>query len=431
MKVVNIVPGFGGTFYCGNCLRDSAYTASLRKEGHDAIILPMYLPLTLNNTANYADTPVFYGAVNIYLKQQFPFLRNMPDWLERFLNSKPLLKFAAGKSGSTRATGLESLTESMLLGKDGFQKRELQQLVDFLKHHEKPDIIHFSNALLIGLAAQIREELGIPVVCSLQDEDVWLDAMHEDQRDHLWNLLAEKAKDVDMFIAVSQYFATVMQKKMKLPDDKLTILPIGIDLTQYEYHPPSTDPLVVGYVSRICEENGFGLLVDAFIRLKQDNRFHQLKLKATGGYTGDDKNFIKAQLDKLKEKGIDGDFEIVHHFTTDDLRQFFRTITLLSVPVLKGEAFGLYQLEALASGIPLVQPAIGAFPEIIATTGGGITYTPNHSASLATALANLLSDPASIMEYSRKGAEAVKMSYDSAKLTRQMISIYSTVMQKT
>ena len=30
----------------------------------------------------------------------------------------------------------------------------------------------------------------------------------------------------------------------------------------------------------------------------------------------------------------------------------------------------MYQLEALASGIPLVQPSVGAFPEIIEATGG-------------------------------------------------------------
>jgi len=171
MKIVNIVPGFGGTFYCGNCLRDSAFTSSLRNAGHQAIMLPMYLPLSREGEKS-ADIPVFYGAVNIYLKQQFPFLKRMPAWLERFLNSSAILKFAAGKSGSTRATGLEELTESMLLGSKGNQGHELQQLIDFLKHREKPDLIHFSNALLLGMAGEIRQALGIPVVCSLQDEDV-------------------------------------------------------------------------------------------------------------------------------------------------------------------------------------------------------------------------------------------------------------------
>ncbi|MEI7981105.1 MAG: hypothetical protein WCI71_05600, partial [Bacteroidota bacterium] len=73
MKIVNIVPGFGGTFYCGNCLRDSGFVASLRQAGHDAVILPVYLPLAMDGNSILTDIPVFYGAVNIYLKQQFPF----------------------------------------------------------------------------------------------------------------------------------------------------------------------------------------------------------------------------------------------------------------------------------------------------------------------------------------------------------------------
>lgn len=430
MKIVNIVPGFGGTFYCGNCLRDSAYTTSLRKAGHEAIILPMYLPLSLRNSPTQGDTPVFYGAVSIFLKQEFPFMRNMPAWLEKVFNSKPMLKFAASKSGSTRATGLEGLTESMLLGKDGYQRKELQQLVDFLKHHEKPDVIHFSNALLIGLAGQIKQELGIPVVCSLQDEDVWLDAMHENQRAHLWKLLSEKAKDVDIFVSVSEYFAKLIMERTEIPGEKIKILPIGIDTSLYTWQAPSIDPPTIGYVSRICEENGFGLLVDAFIRLKQVPGFHQVKLKATGGYTGDDKAFIHQQLKKLDNKGLKADFELVADFSPAGIREFFKRITLLSVPVLNGEAFGLYQLEALASGIPIVQPEIGAFPEIIAATQGGITYSPHTASSLADALESLLLNKELIMKYSQQGNASVRNLYDSVQLTGKMIDIYHSILPK-
>ena len=123
MKIVNIVPGFGGSFYCGNCLRDSSYVKSLRDAGHDAVTLPIYLPLTLNGE-HQQDTPVFYGAINIYLKQQFPFLRNMPKWMEKFFNSPSFLKYAAKKAGSTRAEGLEEMTISMLQGHEGYQKEE-------------------------------------------------------------------------------------------------------------------------------------------------------------------------------------------------------------------------------------------------------------------------------------------------------------------
>jgi glycosyltransferase involved in cell wall biosynthesis len=426
MKIVHIVPGFGGTFYCGNCLRDSGVVASLKKAGHDAVTLPMYLPLTMNGQASDHEIPVFYGAVNIYLKQ-FPVFRHMPKWFEKLMDSPAILKFAARKSGSTRASGLEDLTESMLLGAEGHQSEELQQLVDFLKNHEKPDIIHFSNVLLLGMAKQIRDEVKVPVVYSLQDEDVWIDAMHQDRREKMWQLLAEKAKDVDAFIAVSRFFADVMQSRMSIPDSKLHVLHVGVDTEAYNYSRPAKTHQVIGFVSRICEENGFEILVDAFIRLRENPAFSTLKLKATGGMTGDDTKFINKQINKLKQRNLDGDFEIQADFTLNGLRDFFRSVTVLSVPVLKGEAFGLYQLEALASGVPLVQPELGAFPEIISASGGGVTYKPNSASALAEKLAEVLSDPAKLETMSLAGRKAVEEHFDCRKLSVQMVEIYKTL----
>ena len=425
MKIVNIVPGFGGTFYCGNCLRDSAYVRSLRNAGHDAVSLPVYLPLSLEGKLSKSDKPVFYGAVNIYLKQAFPVMRKMPAWMEKAFNSDWILKFAASKAGSTRAEGLEDMTASMLMGMEGNQASELRELVDFLKNHEKPDIVHFSNALLIGMAKSIREETGIPTVCSLQDEDVWIDAMRPDYQGKMWTLLAEKARDVDAFIAVSDYFAGVMKEKLHIPEEKLHVIPIGIIPENYVVQQPATDPPAIGYLSRLNKENGFGILVDAFIKLKTDSRFHALRLKATGGKTGDDKAFIATQIKKLRNAGLMAFVDFPEDFSAHGIREFFRNISLLSVPVLKGEAFGIYQIEAMASGIPIVQPSLGAFPEIVEKTGGGLIYHPNTPDALAAKLAEALTTPGLLQKVSAAGRIGVEKHYNCNWLTNKMIELYS------
>lgn len=429
MKIIQIVPGFGGTFYCGNCLRDSALVQSLRNEGHDALTVPMYLPLTLNGQTKPDEVPVFYGAVILYLKQNYPWLRSMPGFMERFLNSKAILSYAAHKAGSTRATGLEEMTESMLLGSEGNQHQELEELVDFLKK-EKPDVVHLSNALLLGLAERIKEEVKTPVIFSLQDEDVWVDAMHESFRERIWELMAQKGEDVDGFIAVSHFYAGVMQQRMKIPDEKLHVVYIGVNADAYEPTRLATNPPAIGYLSRMNEENGFELLIDAFLELKQNNSFAPLRLYATGGMTGDDKPFINKQMQKLKQANLSGQVEIMHDFRQDQLSDFFRKITLLSVPVLKGEAFGLYQLEALASGVPLVQPALGAFPEIIEATGGGVVYRPNTSSALAAKLSDVLGSAEQIEQMSTEGIKAVRRQFNCRNLTRKMVEIYQQILNK-
>jgi len=427
MKIINIVPGFGGTFYCGNCLRDSGFIKALKSMGHQAITLPIYLPLFAESCNTDDEAPVFYGAVNLYLKQNYKIFRHMPSWVYNLFDSEPVLRYAAKKAGSTRAQGLEEMTMSMLRGHEGYQKDELQQLIDYLKNHEKPDVVHLSNALLLGLAYKIRTELGIPVVCSLQDEDVWIDAMAESYRPKLWNLLGEKAKDVDAFVAVSKYFAGVMKNKMNIPEEKLHSIHVGVDPDNYKVTSPSLEPPVIGYLNRMNKENGFEILIDAFIGLKDNSKFRNARLKITGGKSGDDKSFIKKQLKKLRQKDYLKDVEFVDDFRVESLSDFFSTLTVLSVPVLKGEAFGLYQLQALAAGVPLVQPALGAFPEIIKESGGGVVYEPNTSKALADKYVEVFSDPDKLHKMSSSGRKSVEDKFNMHTLIEKMINVYTIV----
>jgi glycosyltransferase involved in cell wall biosynthesis len=429
MKIVHIVPGFGGTFYCGNCLRDTALAVSLRKAGHDMVILPVYLPLVMNGNIIPDGPPVFYGAVSIYVKQMFPALRRMPGWLHSLLNSAPMLRYAARKAGSTRAKGLEALTESMLLGEKGLQRDDLAEVVNYLKYHEKPDIVHFSNALLLGMAGMIRRGGGGPVVCSLQDEDVWIDAMEPAPAEKLWSMLSKLAENTDALISVSDWFAGEMKRKMKLPDGKIRTVPIGIEPEQYHFGSPALTNPVIGYLSRLCEENGLGILVDAFILLKKDPAHAGLKLRLTGGHTGDDRSFIRLQMKKLQKNGIAGQVEIIPEFSFPGLQDFFSGLTLLSVPVLKGEAFGLYQLEAMASGIPVIQPALGGFPEVIERSGGGVTYQPNTPAALAETIASLLADPDKLTSMATAGRKGVEEHFACTGVTRELLSVYREITQ--
>ena len=102
MKVVYVTPGSGLRFYCQNCFRDTALLQSLASLGHDVVKVPMYLPSNLDSDANIVDTPVFYGAINVYLKEKLPFYRNAPEWIAGLFDSPALLNLAAKKSGIVR-----------------------------------------------------------------------------------------------------------------------------------------------------------------------------------------------------------------------------------------------------------------------------------------------------------------------------------------
>jgi len=389
----------------------------------------MYLPLFADEH-DISDVPIFYGAISTYLKQVFPIFRKAPNWVGNLLNSKPMMKMAASMAGSTRASGLEDMTISMLLGEQGEQKAELEHMVTWIAEHCKPDVIHISNALLLGLAKRLKEKIGIPVVCSLQDEDVWVDAVQPAFREKIWKLMHTRAEDVDALVAVSDFFAEKMKKSMDLPAEKVQTIHLGVKVSDYTYISTKEKPRNVGYISRMCHENGFDIVVDAFIELKKKTGFEDVKLIATGGSTGDDSKFIREQKRKLKENGLYEFFEILPEFEDEAIHEFFKKVSLVSVPVRIGEAFGIYLLESMASGVPVVQPALGAFPEIVKLSGGGITYQPNSPEILSESLAGLLSDPEKLEQLSRTGYEGAKANFDIHAKAIEIIELYKKLSQK-
>jgi len=100
---------------------------------------------------------------------------------------------------------------------------------------------------------------------------------------------------------------------------------------------------------------------------------------------------------------------------------FLRKICVLSVPTTYREPKGLFVLEALATGVPVVQPAHGAFPELLAATGGGVLVPPLDAPALADALHALLLDHDRRRTLGEQGREAVRQSYHAAAIAEQTL----------
>ena len=347
-------------------MRDNELIKSLKSLGHEIHMVPMYLPPSIDDREKMNKTPIFYGAINIYLKEKLPFYRHAPIWLEKLFDSQALLRLVAKKSESTRASGLEEMTISMLMGDEGRQASELDHLVKFLKREIEPDVVHLSNALLLGLARRLKNDLGIKVICSLQDENEWIDLMRDEYQKKVWDLMSERAVDVDMFVAASNYYSEKSRDQLKIPAEKISVVYGGIDLDGYERSSLPFDPPVIGYLCRMSEYFGLGIIVDAFILLKQDIRFKDLQLYVTGGYTGDDKIFIKKMLQKVSAHGFERDVRIFEEFNKEKRIQFLKSLTLLSVPVPTGEAIAFARFS----------PSLGSYmtPPPVASINSG--YPP-------------------------------------------------------
>jgi glycosyltransferase involved in cell wall biosynthesis len=426
MKIVYLITGSGGSFYCGNCYRDMIYLRAIRKvPGIKASAIPLYLPPDVNSESGM-DKNVFFGAISMYLREKVPFLKNMPVFMDKLVDSRPMLKMAARKAGTTNPEGLEEMTLNMIKGENAFPEKELQRLIDYLCQDGKPDIIHLSNALVIGLARQIKKKLDVKIVCSLLNEDDWIDEMMEPYQSGAWELIAREANNVDIFLTPSNYYKELFIAKTGISSDNFHVIPLGFDPELKTIEKKDNYPSI-GYFCRINSQNGIDKLVDAFIELKSGDQLPGLTLHISGGYTGDDKPFIAEQIKKIKNSGLKSFVRIYPEFHGNSKQEFFNNIDVMCVPVRKHDGYGLYILEANTAGVPVVQPSTGAFPEIIERTGGGITYFPDTIAELSSSLLKVLTDRKLCSDLGKKGQENVLKELSLVKMSEGLSGVYNSL----
>ncbi len=430
MRIVQITPSAGDSFYCENCLRDVALVKAMQNLRHEVLMVPMYLPVQFDKNEALNDTPIFFGGINVYLQQKSAFFRRTPRWFDQLLDSPKLLRWAGRKAGATSAKNLGQMTISMLRGEKGRQIKELNRLVEWLDTQDnKPDVVCLSNILLAGLARGIKQRLGVPVVCLLQDEDGFLDGLASPYSEQAWQILAERASDIDAFIAVSKYYADVMRQRLELALERVYVVYTGISLDGYELRQTEPEIPTIGYLSRMCFDKGLDTLADAFVHLKKNEKLKNARLRITGGKRADDEIFLNRIRQHLSSHDLIDDVEFQPDFDYNSKFGFLRTLSVLSVPEKQPVAYGLYVLEALAAGVPVVQPSSGVFPELLEMTGGGVLCEPNNATALASAMEPLLLEPDYARQLGKRGRDAVFEKFNIEQTAKEMVRIYEEIAQ--
>ncbi len=428
MKIILITPGTG-SYYCGVCMRDNALATELIRQGHDAMMVPLYLPLQLDETSASPNAPTFFGGINVYLQEKFSFFRHTPRWLDWIFDLPGLLRFAGKRQGSANPEVIGQTTFSMLQGETGHQRKELKRLIAWLKTQEKPDAIWLSTMLLLGFARELKRQLGVPVMASLQGEDEFLDGLPKPWNRRSWELIVERSRDVDLFISPSRFYTKLMSGRMRLQPDQVRLIPNGISLEGYHEPGPIPHPPVIGYLARMREEKGLGLVVEAFFLLKKRPGFEKVKLRVAGAMTVADEIYTAKLKAELAEAGLAKDVEFLPNIDRAEKLQFLKSLTLLSVPATYPEAFGLYVIEAWAAGVPVVQPRHAAFTELVENTLAGRLFEADRADELASEWAQYLSSPETAREAGLRGREAVlNGDYSITKMAESFLAATREVM---
>jgi glycosyltransferase involved in cell wall biosynthesis len=425
MKILSITAGAAG-MYCGSCLRDNGLAVELLARGHDVTLLPLYTP-TNPDEHNVSRDRVLFGGISIYLQQHVPFFRKTPRFLDRLWDSPGVIRAFASRSLSVDPKMLGDMTVSMLEGDRGVLHKEFDKLREWLADEPVPDVVNLPNSLLISLARPLRELLNRPICCTLQGEDLFLDGLVEPYRSKAIDLIRKQVPDVDRFIAVSEYYVPTMTRLLGIPSDRISVVPLGISLNGYERATKRDDVFRVGYFARISPEKGLHVLAEAYPLFRRKTGGAQVRLEAAGYLSRAQESYLEDVKRSLAKAGVANDFTYHGAVDRDGKLAFLRTLDVLSVPTPYDEPKGVFLLEAMASGVPVVQPRRGAFTEIVEKTGGGLLVAPDDPAALADGLYALWSDRERARSLGERAFDGVRAHYSIQKSADKQLEVYESM----
>ncbi len=430
MRILSITAGAAG-MYCGSCFRDNALAAELLARGHDAHLIPVYTP-TRTDEPNVSDRRVLFGGISVYLQHASPWFGRLPRALDRLWDAPGVISAFANRSMSTDPTLLGGLTIAMLEGRDGVLRREFEKLVEWTEDEAPPDIINLPNSLLIGMAAPLAQAFGRPVCCTLQGEELFLDGLQQPYLDRALDLIRSHVPHVDRFIAVSEYEARFMAERLRIPPGGTSVVPLGINVKGYAAAEGGDEVFRVGYFARVAPEKGLHVLADAYLRFRARLPADARVRCEAAGYMADT---ARPYLDGVRAAfAAAGRADEFHYRGSVDRREkieFLRGLDVLSVPATYDEPKGMFLLEAMACGVPVVQPARGAFVEVVERTGGGLLVVPDDPSQLADALMALWSDRPRLQALGRRAFDGVRLHYAIERSADRLIEVYRDVIAQS
>jgi glycosyltransferase involved in cell wall biosynthesis len=423
MRIAYITAGAAGMF-CGSCMHDNTLVSALVAAGHDALLIPTYTPIRTDE-ADVSQRRVFFGGINVYLQEKFALFRHTPWLLDRLLDARRLLGWVSRFAVNANYQDLGDLTISMLQGEHGHQHKEVRKLARWLAREVRPDVINLTNVLLSGMVHEVKRELGVPVLGTLQGDDIFLEALPEPQRSKALTLIRDHCREMDGFIATSRYYADFMSSYLAIPRERIHVVYPGLNLRGHG-GPPLRDggPPVIGYFARVCPEKGLHVLAEAFRLLRDFPGAPPARLRVSGWLGENNRAYFERVRQTLTAAGLGDRFEHVESPDHASKVRFLQGLDVMSVPTTYREPKGLYVLEAMANGVPVVQPRHGSFPELVEATGGGLLVNPDDPRDLAGGLCRLLEDVARREELGRKGKEAVHSRFHAAAMAEQTVTVY-------
>ena len=392
--------------YCGSCMHDNTLAKRLIADGHDCVLQPVYTPIRVDEDSIARDA-LFFGGIQVYLIDRFPWLGRLPRWLRAPLDFPPLVRFLTRRAGGTDASELGHLTLSMLAGEDGPLAGEVHRLVNWIGDRDADEVV-LSNLLIGGFLPTLAKQCpNVRRVVLLQGDDAFIDHLPTRDRDRVVRALRRLARYIDVPVVHSNFYADRLADLLAVPRKRFEIRPLAIDPNPYGPDAPRgrDGPFRWLYGARLSREKGFDIAAEAFGRLAE---FRPKDRWDVFGYLGpENADLYDRVAESLAAAGLAARW--TYHGAVDRSRkaELLSRADVMLLPTRYEEPKGLPALEAMASGLPVVVPDHGAWPELIDDTGGGLLYRAGDPDDLMKKANRLREQPKLRRQLGESGRRAV------------------------
>lgn len=164
----------------------------------------------------------------------------------------------------------------------------------------------------------------------------------------------------DRFVVLSNHFREVLGSEYRVPDERIAVIPPGVDLSRFNAAPPPVDAptRTVLCVRRLERRMGIDTLLRCWPGVVAEHPDARLVIVGTGTAEGELRTMAA-------EICLDGSVVFAGHVTDDRLAELYEQAALTVVPTIALEGFGLIALESLAAGRAPIVTDCGGLPDSV------------------------------------------------------------------
>lgn len=280
--------------------------------------------------------------------------------------------------------------------------------------------------LVHGTVNVIPEAVRMPAIVTVHDLSFLRhpDRLSSRRRFYLEVAVKRSARRAAKVIAVSESTRDDLLELLCIPEDRVTVIPLGVDPS---FRPLPTDPNrpspldgrpYILHVGTLEPRKNLNVLVRAFASLRERRSIpHALALVGARGWS------YQPIFDLVTSLGLQDHVRLVDYVGPGELPLWYTGADLFAFPSVY-EGFGLPVLEAMACGLPVVTTDSSSLRELAADAA--LLVEPGSSEALEEAMRQILEDGALRDRLRAKGLErAARYSWEAT--ARETARVYEAV----